>query len=215
VMTMFFGVLLAKVIGLTAEENSGVVLPLLATQILWINLVTDGAPALALGVDPADAGVMNKPPRQRSEGVITRPMWFGIFFVGAVMAAGTLLVLDASLPGGLIEGSGNMRYGQTMAFTTLMMFQIINCFNARSDERSAFAGLFKNYWLWGAICLSLTLHVAVIYIPFLQKAFSTVSLSFIDWLRCAVVASSVLWLRELYKIVTRAKRRRTALESFF
>ena len=97
VMTMFFGVLLADVIGLTAAGGGGVVLPLLATQILWINLVTDGAPALALGVDPADAGVMTRPPRPRGEGVITRRMWAGIFFVGAIMAAGTLLVLDASL----------------------------------------------------------------------------------------------------------------------
>ena len=177
-MTMFFGVLLAKVIGLHAEGNA-VVLPLLATQILWINLVTDGAPALALGVDPAEAGVMNRPPRPRGEGVITRRMWMGIFFVGAIMAAGTLLVLDASLPGGLIEGSGNMRYAQTMAFTTLMMFQLFNVFNARSDERSAFIGIFQNQWLWGAVGVSLALHVAVIYVPFLQNAFSTVSLS--DW----------------------------------
>ena len=106
VMTMFFGVLLAGVIGLNAAGGSGLVLPLLATQILWINLVTDGAPALALGVDHADTGTMTQPPRPRDEGVITRRMWTGIFFVGAVMAAGTLLVLDASLPGGLIEGSG-------------------------------------------------------------------------------------------------------------
>ncbi|MDQ3649174.1 MAG: cation-translocating P-type ATPase [Acidobacteriota bacterium] len=204
VMTMFFGVLLADAIGLTAEGGGGVVLPLLATQILWINLVTDGAPALALGVDPSEAGIMNKPPRPRGEGVITRRMWTGIFFVGAVMAAGTLLVLDASLPGGLIEGSGSMRDAQTMAFTTLMMFQLFNVFNARSDEQSAFSGSFKNYWLWGAILLSLTLHVAVIYIPFLQQAFSTVSLSANDWLSCAAVASSVLWLRELSKVVTRA-----------
>jgi P-type Ca2+ transporter type 2C len=203
VMTMFFGVLLAKVIGLHAEGNA-VVLPLLATQILWINLVTDGAPALALGVDPADAGLMNRPPRPHSEGVITRRMWMGIFFVGAIMATGTLLILDASLSGGLIEGSGNMRYAQTMAFTTLMMFQLFNVFNARSDERSAFDGLFHNQWLWGALGLSLALHVAVIYVPFLQNAFSTVGLSLSDWLRCAAVASSVLWLRELNKIVTRA-----------
>ena len=155
VMTMFFGVLLADVIGLTAQASGGVVLPLLATQILWINLVTDGAPALALGVDPADAGSMSKPPRPRGEGVITRRMWAGIFFVGVVMAAGTLLVLDASLPGGLIEGSGNMRYAQTMAFTTLMLFQLFNVFNARSDERSAFAGSFDNRWLWAAVGLSL------------------------------------------------------------
>ncbi len=202
VMTMFFGVLLAKVIGLHAEGNA-VVLPLLATQILWINLVTDGAPALALGVDPADEGLMQRPPRPDSEGVITRRMWMGIFFVGAIMATGTLLILDASLSGGLIEGPGNMRYAQTMAFTTLMMFQLFNVFNARSDERSVFDGLFHNQWLWGALGLSLALHVAVIYVPFLQNAFSTVSLSLSDWLRCAAVASSVLWLRELSKFITR------------
>ena len=72
VMTMFFGVLLADIIGLVPQGGSGLVLPLLATQILWINLVTDGAPALALGVDPADAGMMDLPPRARGEGVITR-----------------------------------------------------------------------------------------------------------------------------------------------
>lgn len=208
VMTMFFGVLLADVIGLTVKGGGGIVLPLLATQVLWINMVTDGAPALALGVDPAGTGIMNEPPRPRAEGVITRRMWTGIFFVGVVMATGTLLVLDASLPGGLIEGSGSMGYAQTMAFTTLIMFQLFNVFNARSDERSAFVGLFKNRWVWGAILFSLALQVAVIYVPFLQKAFSTVSLSLGDWLRCVAVASSVLWLRELSKAVTRVVYRR-------
>jgi Ca2+-transporting ATPase len=202
VLTMFFGVLLAKAIGLHADAG-GVVLPLLATHILWINLVTDGAPALALGVDPADAGVMDRPPRPRGEGVITLKMWSGIIFVGAIMATGTLLVLDAALPGGLLEGSGNLRYAQTMAFTTLMMFQLFNVVNARSDEQSAFHGLFHNKWLWLALALSLVLHIAVVYVPFLQQAFSTMSLSLADWLRCTAVASSVLWLRELSKIVTR------------
>jgi len=205
VMTMFFGVLLAGVISPTPESGSGIVLPLLATQILWINLVTDGAPALALGLDPADRGLMERPPRPRGEEVITRRMWTGIFFVGIVMAAGTLAVFDASLPGGLIEGSGSLQYGQTMAFTTLMLFQLFNVFNARSDERSAFRGLFDNVWLWGAVLLSLLLHVAVIYTPFLQKAFSTVSLSARDWLLCLAIASSVLWLRELTKLITRAR----------
>ncbi|MGH7825996.1 MAG: cation-translocating P-type ATPase [Candidatus Binatia bacterium] len=210
VMTMCFGVLLADVIGLTAEAGSGIALPLLATQILWINLVTDGAPALALGVDPADAGVMNEPPRPRGEGVITRSMWSGIFFVGAIMAAGTLLILDASLPGGLIDGYGNVRYAHTMAFTTLVFFSLFTVFNARSDERSAFSGMFSNEWLWGAVLLSLLLQAAVIYIPFLQQAFSTESLSAGDWLRCAAVGSSVLWLRELSKVITRTRSRRVA-----
>jgi Ca2+-transporting ATPase len=90
-----------------------------------------------------------------------------------------------------------------MAFTTIVFFSLFTVFNARSDERSAFEGLFSNKWLWGAVLLSLLMQAAVIYVPFLQQAFSTVGLSAGDWLRCAGVASSVLWLRELSKLVTR------------
>ncbi|MBD3655103.1 MULTISPECIES: cation-translocating P-type ATPase [Marinobacter] len=203
VMTMFFGVLLADIIGLTAAGGSGFALPLLATQILWINMVTDGAPALALGLDPASPAAMTHPPRPRQEGVITRQMWAGIAFVGTVTAAGTLLVLDACLPGGLIEGTGTLAYAQTMTFTTLVLFSLFTVFNSRSDELSAFCGLFSNLWLWGAVMLSLLLQVAVVYLPFLQKAFSTVSLELADWLACFAVASSVLWLRELSKLISR------------
>lgn len=204
VMTMFFGVLLADMIGLTASDG-GLVLPLLATQILWINLVTDGAPALALGVDPPDADTMSQPPRPRSEPVITGRMWRGIFVVSAVMAAGTLAVLDAALPGGLIEGTGGISQGQTMAFTTLMLFQLFNAFNARSDRLSAFRGLLGNRWLWVAVGLSVGLHACVIYVPFLQQAFSTVPLTLGDWLTCTLVASSVLWVSEAGKALARAR----------
>jgi Ca2+-transporting ATPase len=200
IMTMFFGFLLAGTIGLAAPTGE-IVLPLLATQILWINLVTDGAPALALGADPADADIMRRPPRPRQEGVITAQMWRNIFVVGAIMAIGTLAVLDAALPGGLIEGSGSIAYGRTMAFTTLVLFQLFNAFNARSDDRSVLRGLFHNPWLWSAVALSLALHAAVIYTPLLQEAFSTVALSAGDWLLCAAVASSVLWLSELRKLI--------------
>jgi len=207
VMTMFFGVVLGKAIGLEPNGTT-VVLPLLATHLLWINLVTDGAPALALGVDPADPALMQQPPRPPHEGVLTRPMWAGIFVVGVVMAVGTLYMLDAALPGGFIEGAGSLRYAQTMAFTTLMLFQLFNVFNARSDEESALRGAFDNRWLWGAVALSVALQLCVVYAPFLQRAFSTESLSAIDWLRCTAVASSVLWLREIQKAVTRAQRAR-------
>lgn len=203
VMTMFLAVLLAGQIGISMGSEGGLMLPLLATQILWINLVTDGAPALALGIDPIGSHTMTLPPRPRDEGVITRRMWIGIGFVGIVMAVGTLAVFDAALPGGLIEGNGSIDYARTMAFTTLTLFQLFNVFNARSDERSAFYGLFANRWLWLAIGFSLSLHAAVIYAPFLQAAFSTVELSLQDWLLCTATASSVLWLRELSKVVDR------------
>ena len=208
VLTMFFGVLLGDTIGLTTEAIGGVTLPLLATQMLWINLVTDGAPAFALGVDPADADIMTKPPRPRGERVITRTMWAGIFLIGTIMAAGTLLILDASLPGGFIEGKGNVRYAQTMAFTTLVFFSLFTVFNARSDEQSAFKGMFSNKWLWGAVGLAVLLQIAVVYLSLLQQTFSTVSLTLSDRLRCVAVASSVLWLRELSKVFSRGRRRR-------
>jgi len=207
VLTMFLGVVLAGRLGLAAPEG-GVVLPLLATQILWINLVTDGAPALALGVDPADGGLMRRPPRPPEEPVVTGRMWRGIALVGVVMALGTLLVLDASLPGGFVEGTGDLPYAQTMAFTTLMLFQLVNTVNARSDERSAFAHLFANRWLWAAIGASLALQLLVLYVPALQRAFGTVPLGAGDWLRCAAVASSVLWVREATKLAARLARRR-------
>ena len=135
-------------------------------------------------------------------------MWRGIVFVGVIMAAGTLFVLDASLPGGFVEGSGDLRYAQTMAFTTLMLFQMFNVVNARSDEQSAFAHLFTNVWLWAAIGGSVALQVLVVYVPFLQRAFGTVPLSARDWLLSVAVASSVLWLREASKFLTRASLRR-------
>jgi P-type Ca2+ transporter type 2C len=203
VMTMFFGVVLAKQIGLGISRDA-VVLPLLATQILWINLLTDGPPALALGLDPADDGLMDQPPRPIGEGVLTAQMWRGIIFVGVVMAAGTLFVLDATLPGGFIDGPGDLRYAQTMAFTTLMLFQMFNVVNARSDVQSAFVHLFTNRWLWAAIGGSVALQALVVYAPFLQRAFGTVGLSAGDWLFCVTVASSVLWLREASKLLVRS-----------
>jgi P-type Ca2+ transporter type 2C len=95
-----------------------------------------------------------------------------------------------------------MRYAQTMAFTTLVLCQLFNVFNSRSDEQSAFAGLFRNHWLWLAVGVSLILQVAVIYLPGFQQAFSTVPISVVDWLLCAAIASSVLWLGKLGKLVS-------------
>jgi Ca2+-transporting ATPase len=207
VLTMFFGVVFADTIGLPSQ-NGVVVLPLLATQLLWINLVTDGAPALALGVDPAEDDLMRQPPRPNGEPVITGEMWRGIFFTGVVMAGATLFVLDASLPGGFVERNGDIRYAQTMAFMTLTLAQLFNVFNSRSDRRSAFARLFSNRWLWAAIGFSLALQLLVLYLPGMQHAFGTVGLTARDWLRCLAAASTVLVMRELSKIFLRRARLR-------
>ncbi len=210
VFVMFFGVILAGLIGLHPEAGSAVVAPLLAVQILWINLLTDAAPALALGVDPADHRLMKRPPRDPRTRVITRDMWLGILLVGAVMGIGTLLVVDYALPGGLIPGSGGVPYAQTMAFTTLVFFQLFNVFNARSGYESAFKKLFSNRWIWRAILLSVLLQVMVIYIPFLQKAFGTVGLGLKDWGVCILAAGSVVVVREISKLLWPGPERKAA-----
>jgi Ca2+-transporting ATPase len=148
---------------------------------------------------------MEQQPRPVGEGVLTPSMWRGIVFVGVIMAVGTLFVLDASLPGGFVEGSGDLRHAQTMTFTTLMLFQMFNVLNARSDEQSAFVHLFMNGWLWAAIGASVALQVVVVYLPFLQRAFGTSPLSGGDWVFCVTVASSVLWLREASKVIARGR----------
>ncbi|HXV33666.1 MAG TPA: cation-translocating P-type ATPase [Gaiellaceae bacterium] len=205
VLTMFFGVVLAGVIGLHDTEDA-LAVPLLAAQILWINLLTDSAPALALGVDPPPDDVMRRRPRGLGDRVIDRDMWIGIVYVGLVMAVVTLAALDLRLDGGLLGGSGGVEEARTMAFTTLVLAQLFNCFNARSERTSAFHRLFTNRYLWGAVALSLALQVAVVQAPFLNDAFATTPLSLEDWLLCTALASVVLWAVEARKLVERRVR---------
>ena len=216
-LTMFAGVMFAGVLGLTSAEP-GLFLPLLAAQLLWINLITDGPPALALGVDPKDPDVMEREPRQRGTGVLTKSDWWYRLGVGSVMMVGTLAVLDAYYPGGLftlfatgtVPNMVDETRARTMAFTTLMMFQLFNVYNCRSNWRSAFSGFFDNKWLLGAVALSLFTHVLVIYVPFLQTAFHTVALSANDWLVATAVAATLLVIVELVKLVGRMQRGRVS-----
>jgi P-type Ca2+ transporter type 2C len=206
VLTMFFGVVLAGVIGLD-ETGEAIAVPLLATQILWINLLTDTAPALAMGVDPPPDDVMRHPPRRLTDRVIDAEMWVGIFWVGLVMAVVTLIALDLRLEGGIVGDSGDIVEARTMAFTTLVFAQLFNALNARSDQVTAFHHLFTNRLLWGAMALSAVLQVAVVHVPFLNDAFDTTPLDASDWLICIGLASIVLWADEAKKLVQRWLRR--------
>jgi len=205
VLTMFLGVIGAGVLGLT-HTGEAVAVPLLATQILWINLLTDTAPALAMGVDPPPDDVMDRPPRGLSDRIIDREMQIGIGFVGLVMALATLTALDLRLPGGLFHAGGDIVEARTMAFTTLVVAQLFNCFNARSDRTSAFHHLFTNPLLWAAIALSLALQVAVVHLGFLNRAFGTTPLTAADWVIATALASTVLWADELRKLLGRRRR---------
>jgi len=148
--------------------------------------------------------VMARRPRRPDERVIDARMWAGVLEVGLVMALATLLAIDLYLPGGLIEGDRSLDNARTAGFTVLVFAQLFNALNARSETASAFRGLFANRWLWGAIALSLLLQVAVVHVRVLNVAFGTVPLDAPQWLVCAALASSVLWLTELRKTLQRA-----------
>ena len=211
VFTVFGGVMLAGFLGITQPGSQGVTVPLLATQLLWINLLTDAAPALAMGVDPSTDDVMARKPRKLTDRVIDGQMWGDIIFIGIIMAAVTLIGMDMHLAGGLftdrsVDAVGHdaqMTEARTMGFTILVFAQMLNALCSRSHDQSVFVGLFANKWLWGAIALSALLQVVVIYVPFLNTAFGTMPLSAGAWVECLGLAMVVLVASELRKCVLR------------
>ncbi len=207
VLVMVVGVLAASMFGLHAVGGDAAV-PLLATQILWINLLTDGALALALGVDPAVEDVMDRPPRRLTDRVVDRSMLVTIGLIGVTAAAAALIALDLRLPGGLFGGTGDIKTARTMAFSTLVIGQIFNAFNARSDRVSAFVRPFENRILWLAVIVTVALQVAVVHMSWLQRAFDTAPLDGTEWLITVALASAVLWVDELRKLVHRINRAR-------
>jgi Ca2+-transporting ATPase len=204
VLTVFLGVLGARALGLI-DTSGAVVLPLLATQILWINLVTDSGPALAMGVDPHGADVMERRPRRPDERIIDARMWSGVLQIGLVMALATLFTLDLYLPGGMIEGGQSLETARTAAFTVLVFAQLFNTFNARSESVSAWRGLFDNQLLWAAVVLGAGLQLAVVEWQWLNLAFGTVPLTPGQWGLCVAMGSSVLWFSELRKFWLRRR----------
>ena len=211
VFTVFGGVMLAGFLGITQPGSQGVTVPLLATQLLWINLLTDAAPALAMGVDPSTDDVMARKPRKLTDRVIDGQMWGDIIFIGIIMAAVTLIGMDMHLAGGLftdrsvdaIGDDAQLTEARTMGFTILVFAQMLNALCSRSHDQSVFVGLFANKWLWGAIALSALLQVVVIYVPFLNTAFGTMPLSAGAWVECLGLAMVVLVASELRKCVLR------------
>ncbi|MFM2076345.1 MAG: hypothetical protein RJA49_235, partial [Actinomycetota bacterium] len=182
--------------------------PFTAIAILWVNLIMDGPPAMALGVDPAAADVMVHRPRPMSEKILTRPRWAAVAVSGAVMALGTLAVLEWA-PGDSVK-AGVASVGGTMAFNTFVLFQFFNILNSRHDTRSAFQrDTFRNRWLWTALGGVVLLQVGVTHFGPLQRLFDTMSISAGQWAVCIAVASSVLWIEELRKLVVRRAARGT------
>jgi potassium/sodium efflux P-type ATPase len=212
VFTVFGGVMFAGFLGITQPGTAGVTVPLLATQLLWINLLTDAAPALAMGVDRSSEDMMGRPPRKITDRVINMEMWGDIVFIGVIMAVVTLIGMDMHLAGGLFTDRSVSTMGhetqmveaRTMGFTILVFAQMFNALASRSHLQSVFKGLFANRWLWGAIVVSTLLQLVVIYVPFLNAAFGTTPLEPLAWLECIGLALFVLVASEVRKAVLRA-----------
>ena len=157
----------------------GLPIPLRPVQLLWLNLVSDGAPALALGLEKGDPDIMNHPPRSPKESVINRNMAIGIGVVGVVDAVAILGVFYLALQ----RYPDQLMAAQTIAFVTLCSSELIRAFTARSEYHSVFSlGVFSNRWMVWAVGVSFLLVLLVVYVPFLRPFFDTVPLGFEDWL---------------------------------
>ena len=194
--------LLASIIGIAGGK------PFAAIAILWVNLIMDGPPAMALGLDPVDDDAMNRPPRSPDERILTKQRWSAVITSAVVMALGTLAVLEFG-PGEDIA-AGTPSVSGTMAFATFVLFQFFNILNARHDYRSAFSrSTLTNHWLWISLAAVIGLQIVVTHVGPFQRLFDTTSISFVQWLVCAAIASSVLFVEEIRKGIVRLLARRT------
>lgn len=183
----------------------GLPVPLLPIQILWVNLVTDGLPALALGMDPVDPNIMKRPPRKAKEAVVTKKRVFLMLVQGGFIAFCSLLAFCFVL---FVEKGGIDR-ARTAAFIVLSCSQLFHSFNCRHMRESLFRiGIFTNKNLVAANLTSFALQMMVIYIPFLQKVFKTQALGFSDWVLVVSISSLPLWVMEFFKMVFKRIQRR-------
>ncbi|HKW42928.1 MAG TPA: HAD-IC family P-type ATPase [Thermoplasmata archaeon] len=171
-------------------------------QLLWINLVTDGLPALALGVDPYPTDTMQRSPRNPKEGVLSRDILFLIVVVGGILTVGTLGIFFWELN----DGADDVR-ARTVAFTTIVFFELFLVFAMRSPRQPIWeVGLFSNWRLIVAVGASMALQAFVIYAPFLQSAFGTEALTAFDWIRTIIISLTAFGVVEVLKLVRRRLR---------
>ncbi|WP_228709141.1 cation-translocating P-type ATPase [Amycolatopsis keratiniphila] len=192
ILTMVAGSLLFS-------TGTSVLTPLM---LLWVNVIADGPPALALGLEPPRRSVMDEPPRRPGAQILSAGRLTRILLSGLVMVAGTLYAFAHGLDRGI-------EVAHTLAFVTFVMFQLFNILNVRDEHASAFGRLlFRNRRLWAALGAVLALQICAVYLPAAQALFGTTALTALDWLAATAIASSVLWAEELRKAVSRRRRAR-------
>jgi Ca2+-transporting ATPase len=174
----------------------GIPLPVVAVQILWINLVTDGVCTIPLGLEPKHRNVLEEPPRRAKVGIVYSGMLWRIAFIAMFMSIATLFIFRWEIPRVGLEEA------RTIAFTMLVAFQWFNALNARSDQQSLFKlGVFSNRLLLAAIGLAVLLQVMVIYAPPFQKLFYTVPLALEDWGVVVLIACGIFVVEEVRKLI--------------
>jgi Ca2+-transporting ATPase len=187
-------------------------LPLGVMQILWLNLVTDIFPAMALALEPSAEGVMKVPPRDPKQPLMTARFGWLIVWQGGLLAGSTLAAFALGMRWYGEQGVG-LRHAETMAFMTLALAQVFHAFNARSRRQSLFsARLFSNLWLWGATAICVLLQVAAVFLPPLRNVLRTTLLSATDWGLITIAALALVAVVELVKAIGRL-RARSALKA--
>ena len=177
----------------------GLEIPLLAIQLLWINLVTDSFPAIALGLEPIDKDIMKKKPIDSKKSIFADGLWEKIFVEGTMIG---MLTLFAFSLGNKLFG---LEVGRTMAFVSLSMLELTHSFNVRSEESIFKIGVFKNIYLVGAFALGLILQVSVVIIPQIARIFDVVSLNKIQWIYTILISISPIFILEIQKKINEIK----------
>ncbi|MBN1612915.1 MAG: cation-translocating P-type ATPase [Deltaproteobacteria bacterium] len=182
----------------------GLPIPMRPIQLLWLNLVTDGAPALALGMEEGDPDTMKHPPRPPKEPVINKDMAIGL---AVVSIADAIAVLCAFYFVGLDRYPDSLSHAQTIAFVTLCTSELLRAFTARSEYHSLFSiGPFSNKWMNWAVGISYLLVIAVVYVPFLQPFFGTEAITLVDWIEMAPFFFTAPVAMELVKVYLRHRK---------
>lgn len=194
IVTIFFGLLL------------GLESPLLAIQLLWINLVTDSIPAIALGLERPEIDIMDKKPKDPKKGIFADGLWGNIFVEGMMIGILTLLAFSI----------GNNKYGleiaRTMAFVCLGMLELVHSFNIKSDKSIFKVGIFENRFLIGAFLLGTILQCGIVFVPMFTKIFKLAQLNIIQWVYCIIISILPIFIIECQKKFNEIKFGRTIYE---
>jgi Ca2+-transporting ATPase len=187
-----------EIVLLAGAVIAGLPMPLTAVQILYVNLATDGLPALALAVDPPEADLMRRHPRDPRVGIFTRPVVIMLVTAGVWSA-----LANAVLFTWLTQAGRPLEQVMAMTFVTLVLVQFFNAYNCRSDRHSIRRSPFANTWLNVAVAWELLLLAAIAYVPFLQRAFGTYAFSLADWGLMVAFAFSIVPVVEAVKWMAR------------